>query len=142
MFAILLLLARSCPSITAPSHGTMSCITGQVTDGSCTFLCQPGFDLIGSTNRTCLPNQSWSGQMSSCSRAFCPSLVGPINSTVLYPCPHQYQDTCTNLCNAGYTIEGLGNQIVWVETCDLVSNSTGVNWDMQRRCIGIIIVLY
>ena len=35
---------------------------------TCIFSCNPGYELQGSDNRTCLANQAWSTQLPSCSR--------------------------------------------------------------------------
>ena len=135
---ILFSIARNCSVITNPMNGNMTCTGDYVTDQNCTFTCEPGYDLMGSSLRTCLPNQTWSGQMPSCVRSSCPKLTSSTHSTVLYPCGYLFQDTCTYLCNAGYTIEGLGTDVIsWNLTCDLDNSSSSVSWNIQRQCTGM-----
>ena len=47
------LLAQPCEKIFSPPHGGMNC-SGLVTDATCSFSCEPGYDLVGSQSRTLL----------------------------------------------------------------------------------------
>ena len=57
--------AQPCGKIDTPLNGTMNC-SGLVTDTSCSFSCDPGYDLVGSQFRTCLPFSRWSGNLTFC----------------------------------------------------------------------------
>ena len=57
--------AQPCENIDTPLNGTMNC-SGLVTDASCSFSCDPGYDLVGSQFRTCLPSSRWSGNFTFC----------------------------------------------------------------------------
>lgn len=59
------LTAQLCEKLGPPWQGRMTC-SGMVTDANCTFSCNPGYDLVGSPFRTCLPSSSWSGKQTSC----------------------------------------------------------------------------
>ena len=54
----------SCPTLTSPYNGIISCSLGD--DGvpsyedTCSFTCNTGYELTGSDNRTCQNNGSWS----------------------------------------------------------------------------------
>ena len=53
----------TCPPLTAPKNGSIDCEFGD--DGfptrwdSCTFTCDPGFELYGSSTRKCLAWWGW-----------------------------------------------------------------------------------
>ena len=49
----------------APPHGRMNC-SGFVTNETCWFTCEDGYDIQGSEKRTCLNSSKWSGQQTSC----------------------------------------------------------------------------
>ena len=51
--------------IDTPLNGTMNC-SGLVTDASCSFSCDPGYDLVGSRFRTCLSPSKWGGNLTFC----------------------------------------------------------------------------
>ena len=57
--------AQPCEEINPPWQGRITCF-GMVTDTNCTFSCNPGYDLVGSQSRTCLPSSRWSGNRTSC----------------------------------------------------------------------------
>ncbi|XP_065903516.1 CUB and sushi domain-containing protein 1-like isoform X2 [Dysidea avara] len=60
----------TCPSIVHPVNGMINCSLGD--DGvhsyedTCCFTCNTGYELIGSDNRTCQSNGSWSGNGTKC----------------------------------------------------------------------------
>ena len=58
--------AVDCGRPKVPVNGT---VVGEKTTflSKVTFLCNDGFDLTGSTSRTCQANKQWSGQETSCS---------------------------------------------------------------------------
>jgi len=62
----------SCPSLTDPNNGLITCSLGG--DGvpsyedTCSFTCNTGYDLTGSDTRTCQINGSWSGPEIMCGR--------------------------------------------------------------------------
>ena len=62
----------TCPSLTEPNNGTITCSLGD--DGvpsfedTCSFTCNTGYELTGSDTRTCQSNMSWSGSETMCIR--------------------------------------------------------------------------
>lgn len=60
----------TCPTLDAPSNGTIDCSLGR--DGLltnrdiCRFTCNPGFVLRGSTRRRCIIRGIWNGQDTTC----------------------------------------------------------------------------
>ena len=53
-----------CPSLTEPNNGALNCSLGD--DGvpsyedTCSFTCNTGYELTGSSTRTCQSDGSWS----------------------------------------------------------------------------------
>ena len=61
--------AITCPSLPIPKHGQkVGCIdpVWEPYDTHCSFACQAGYSLLGSSVRRCLQNSTWSGVASSC----------------------------------------------------------------------------
>ena len=62
----------SCPLLTDPSNGVISCSLGD--DGvhsyedTCSYTCNTGYELTGSDNRSCESGGSWSGSDGVCRR--------------------------------------------------------------------------
>ena len=131
MIDILFSIARNCSEIINPMNGNMTCTGDYVTDQNCTFTCEPGYDLMGSSLCTCLPNQTWSGQMSSCTRSSCPKLTSSQCCIPVIICFKTHVHFCVMLDTR------LGTDVIsWNSTCDL-DNSSSVNWNIQRQCTGI-----
>ena len=69
---LLSLIIVSCPSLTDPNNGTITCSLGD--DGvpsyedTCSFTCNTGYELTGSDTRTCQSDGSWSGSDDVCRR--------------------------------------------------------------------------
>ncbi|XP_065899232.1 uncharacterized protein [Dysidea avara] len=62
-----------CINLTTPSNGEItSCSSGSIGVGferdSCSFICNTGYELTGSDNRTCQSDGSWSGDEIMCNR--------------------------------------------------------------------------
>jgi len=49
----------------SPPHGRMNC-SGLVTNETCLFVCDDGYELQGSKKRTCLNSSKWDGQQAYC----------------------------------------------------------------------------
>lgn len=60
---------KSCQELHVPANGNMRCSQERPTiDTECTFTCDPGFQLVGSQVRTCLPVAMWDGIPAYCKR--------------------------------------------------------------------------
>ena len=58
-----------CPSLPSPSNGVKTGCTDPLSEryGTvCSFACNVGYNLTGSSRRQCLKNEKWSGLGSSC----------------------------------------------------------------------------
>ncbi|XP_033125717.1 CUB and sushi domain-containing protein 3-like, partial [Anneissia japonica] len=79
---------------------------------SVSYKCQPGYTIVGSTNRTCQPDKSWSGTLPSCSPNDCGNLDNIENGMTSYTGTTFGMNT-TYTCNIGYNING-----VMIRTCE------------------------
>lgn len=132
-FAVLLFFSTAllCPVLTAPQNGTVHCPFGRTTGSMCSFSCDAGFTLIGSSRRICRTNTIWTGTLTFCRSLQCVSLEPPKNGVIVSPCHYDYRSTCTVLCTFGYTLEGPG-----VQTCILNSQTGAVHWTEPPMCNG------
>lgn len=63
-----------CPKTPILLNGSKYCSNGNNIGSYCNMTCAPGYQLIGSSSRTCLKTGVWSGKMTSCVKgllAFC-----------------------------------------------------------------------
>lgn len=66
-FSFLFYLARLCAEIMAPGFGEVFC-DGYVVGKTCDFQCNQGYELIGSKDRRCQTDGTWSGPETKCQR--------------------------------------------------------------------------
>ena len=95
-------------------------------DGSnCTFSCNPGYELQGPQNGTCLPNHTWSGEKPSCEPKNCPNRIllndgeHILNESL---CQLHYRAQCRLFCNEGHK----GDDVIYV--CTVTSNPAVIDW--------------
>ena len=67
-----LLLVITCPSLTAPANGVISCSLGADRvynpGDTCNITCNDDYELTGSSIRTCQNDGNWRGSDTTCSR--------------------------------------------------------------------------
>ena len=114
-----------------PHNGNISCDGEHVTDTTCTFECDLGYGLVGSVNRTCLPNNTWSGETTNCNILLCEELQNPENGIVILPCSQEYGTICTIECLPGY----FTTEEVPVQLCN-VTEAGEVEWTTAPVCEG------
>ena len=90
---------------------------------TCSFTCNTGYELTGSTERTCQSDGSWSGSSVSCIIMECPSSSLPMNSMLAESCSSTYQSLCELQCQEGFT--GTGDPLY---VCDVLSNRQSMMW--------------
>ena len=132
-----------CPT---PMNGILQCpngATGMYGD-TCTFSCNPGYELQGTQTGTCLANQTWSGGLSSCVLQKCPvriltsnaSFVSVTNST----CTRTYSTQCTLSCPENF----IGVDITYL--CNVTSDPAVVDWipigGVHSACEKGLLLLY
>ena len=64
-----------CVQLSQPTNGRISCSLGDdgVTsfEDTCAFTCNSGYEVSGSSMRTCQSDGSWSGMTTTCTRSEC-----------------------------------------------------------------------
>lgn len=98
---------------------------------TCNFSCDPGFALVGSMERICQPNNTWTGSNASCDIMLCEELQSVRNGFVVSPCNREFQSVCSVTCGDGYYTEGPYSQ-----TCG-VSDNGAVQWSSAPVCRGM-----
>lgn len=105
-----------CNPLKTPSNGRLS-LTKTSYNGQAKFVCDDGFNLIGSETITCTTNGNWSDNIPHCkSIHHCPALEVPENGVLIYASDSGViDDNMTSYplgtfveikCNSGFTIEG------------------------------------
>ncbi|XP_035675655.1 sushi, von Willebrand factor type A, EGF and pentraxin domain-containing protein 1-like [Branchiostoma floridae] len=96
-----------CPPLSPIANGQMS--GGHLFNDQVMFVCNSGFDLSGSSSRTCQADGTWSGIQPVCDPVVCPDTSSPAHGSVtggLY-----LGDTATYSCDPGYELHGSATQI-------------------------------
>ena len=108
-------------------NGIVSCsmVNGQMFsyEDTCSFTCNTGYELTGSSERTCQSDGSWSGSPVSCIIMECPSSSLPMNSMLAESCSSTYQSMCELQCQEGFNGTGDPSYV-----CDVLSNGSSVMW--------------
>ncbi|XP_020615812.1 CUB and sushi domain-containing protein 3-like isoform X2 [Orbicella faveolata] len=96
--------AVDCGAPTSPINGSSS---GTVTTFSNTikFSCDVGFDLVGSSTRTCMADKTWSGEMPVCKAVDCGKLAAPMNGTLLGK-ETTFLSEVEIICDEGFILRG------------------------------------
>ena len=120
-----------------PQNGNISCDGEHVTDTTCMFECDLGYGLAGSINRTCLPNNAWSGETTYCNILLCEELENPENGSILLPCGQEYGTICNIECSPGFhtTVK------VPVQRCTVIGIGEA-EWTPAPACPGKIKNIY
>ena len=99
-----------CPELTDPMNGIMSCsmVNSRMFsyEDTCSFTCDTGYELTGSSERTCHSDGNWSGSPVSCIIMECPSSSLPMNSMLAKSCNSMHQSMCELQCEEGFSGTG------------------------------------
>jgi len=102
----------------------------------CTYTCDPGYELTGSSIRQCLSNRSWSGADVTCDILHCNNLTNAVeNSVLVNDCGSEFGSVCSLGCETGYS--SVGNNTF---TCDIVNDV--IQWSNSIagelfQCVGM-----
>ncbi|XP_022803616.1 sushi, von Willebrand factor type A, EGF and pentraxin domain-containing protein 1-like isoform X2 [Stylophora pistillata] len=123
----------TCPSLPIPTNGgKKGCedTVSELYDTLCSFYCNDGYSLVGSSARRCLENGTWSGETSLCLLITCSPLVPPTDVSISpSSCSSisNYGQTCRLTCSRpGYSPNGTSSR-----TCGRDGQWTGSN---DTRC--------
>ena len=114
-----------------PQNGNIFCDGEHVTDTTCEFECDLGYGLFGPTSRTCLPNNTWSGDPTYCEILLCEALQNPENGSVVLPCGREYGTICNIECSTGFYTTAEAP----VQICN-VTGKDKVEWTPAPACQG------
>ena len=132
------ILIVSCSSLIDPNNGMMNCSLGDdnITsyEDTCGFTCNTGYQQIGSSQRTCQSDGSWSGSPVSCIFVECNSSSLPMNSMLLGSCISVNQSMCELQCQEGFNGTGDPSYV-----CVTLNNGSsgmwiaeGISWECER----------
>ncbi|GFR11206.1 sushi, von Willebrand factor type A, EGF and pentraxin domain-containing protein 1 [Trichonephila clavata] len=76
-----------------------------VVDATIQYECEVGYNLIGTTTRTCSENKKWSGEAPHCERVVCPVPVAPAHGEIAWR-GHSFADSLIVTCFEGYDLVG------------------------------------
>ncbi|XP_078664090.1 E-selectin-like [Branchiostoma floridae x Branchiostoma belcheri] len=134
--------AVQCPILTAPVNGA---ITGNnYYQDVVTFLCDPGYDLVGIPSLTCQADATWSGIVPTCTRIQCPALPSPMNGDSSGP--NYYQDVVQFTCDPGYDLVGESSSTcqadrTWssnVPSCNDIDECSATNGGCDHVCTNTL----
>ncbi|KFM77244.1 Sushi, von Willebrand factor type A, EGF and pentraxin domain-containing protein 1, partial [Stegodyphus mimosarum] len=93
-----------CPRPVSPAHGTVL-FRALVVDSTVHFSCSEGYEITGSPNSTCLPDQTWSTDPPICQVIVCPSVKNPKHGRTIGS-NYTYGSKLEFKCNSKYKIDG------------------------------------
>ncbi|XP_024135227.1 E-selectin [Oryzias melastigma] len=90
-------------------------------NSTCSFRCEPGFELQGAAHRKCSENGQWSGVAPTCKAVRCPPPEAPENGHInCSDGPPVFTSQCSITCDEGFTLDG--HELL---TCGRHGNWTG-----------------
>ncbi|XP_046385384.1 sushi, von Willebrand factor type A, EGF and pentraxin domain-containing protein 1-like isoform X2 [Ischnura elegans] len=146
---------KKCPALQQPRDGIVQCEQklssrrdnsslllgpkdGFLPNTICQFDCNPGYHLVGSAKRTCLPNGIWDGLQVYCKAKSCPSLPSLPHGKVFPPTciGRQHHSviitSCLLVCDPGYVLWGVRDRLEWeTNQGKLVCGPDG-NWELTN----------
>ncbi|KAG7230829.1 hypothetical protein INR49_019643, partial [Caranx melampygus] len=133
-------LAKRCPTINSPTHGSFSCLDphGEFSFGSqCTSTCEEGFLLNGTADTNCTSVGKWSRNVPLCLAKRCPSLSPPTHGSLSCSDPHEefsFSSQCMFTCEEGFVLNGTGD----TECTSVGMWSTKTPHCMAKRCHPLV----
>lgn len=112
----------TCPPLSKPENGAR--FGKNLFGSSIKYYCYDGYKLVGSEERMCSENQTWTGTEPRCEPFTCPPLSDPLNGRV--NAGVSVNSVATYVCNNGYELQGPQRRI-----CRVKENWTG----SEPKCI-------
>ncbi|XP_063748264.1 P-selectin isoform X2 [Eleginops maclovinus] len=129
-------LAKSCPTLSSPSHGSLVCSGphGELSFASqCTSTCEEGFVMNGTADTECTSLGTWSTDIPRCLAKSCPTLSSPSHGSLDCSGPHgefRFASQCTSTCKDGFVMNGTAD----TECTSLGTWSTDIPRCLAKRC--------
>ena len=139
LYNVLFISLVSCSVLTAPDSGVINCSLGDNSyEDTCSFTCNPGYELTGSDTRTCQSDGNWSGSQASCIKMKCSVSSLPLDSILPESCNNTYQSTCELQCAEGfngtggslYACEISGSSVMWMPMGEVWKCEGGGNYSL------------
>jgi hypothetical protein len=117
---------KQCSTLSVPTYGSYSCSSSTQFGSTCTFVCDPGFQLSHSVPLSCNASALWSQPTPSCSPKQCYTMTNTPTGT--WSCTnggygiYAYNSVCTLTCQYGTVLSGSN-----VRTCISTGEWSGVN---------------
>ncbi|XP_028402727.1 CUB and sushi domain-containing protein 3-like [Dendronephthya gigantea] len=118
-------LAKSCSDPGAPMHGYKQGVSYFISD-EVTFGCDHCYRLVGSSRRTCLKNETWSGTQPTCELITCPTLKNTDNATV---------EQSSRSCNEKATYTCRDSRLTILGSGQKICNESGMWEGAEPKCI-------
>ncbi|XP_047230143.1 E-selectin isoform X3 [Girardinichthys multiradiatus] len=102
--------AITCQNPDGEAHMIADCskpLTGLHPSSTCSFSCEPGFDLQGANTTTCSKDGQWSEAIPTCNAVRCLLLDAPENGRI--NCSHSqplFNSQCSFTCDQDYSLDG------------------------------------
>ena len=119
----------TCQTLLTPTNGSLICTNGSKINSICSYSCDVGHQLIGSSQRTCQLSKFWSGVSALCRPLQCSQLNPPDNGFIQLPCSRNYLSKCSVRCYNGYNITNRSD----IVKCHLI-DVTKVEWTSFGKC--------
>lgn len=162
---VILIVVKTCPSLPIPYYGLAICknhdlglfydysprnttfiahfndddlrITEPLPiDTDCNFKCGPGYFLVGSSSRSCLPLSKWDGLQSACKPILCTALprvpFGMYDPTDCDEGKSAHGTNCTISCDEGFELKGPAFKL-----CNGKRNGVWSNKNKNVKCIDV-----
>ena len=118
-----------CGTLDHPANGSVS-ITGTTYLSTATYSCLDGFNISGSSERTCLSDGNWNSSVPSCILVYCSSLVDPVSGNVSIS-GYTYMSTAIYTCVVGFYLMGSDTRVCmsdgnWNGSVPICVSSTSV----------------
>lgn len=81
-------------------------VSGMLYNSIVTYECDIGYNMTGSSQRTCLSSGSWSGTAPSCNPIVCDTPTKVISNGRSFGNSSTYQSVVTYICDPGYNLNG------------------------------------
>jgi hypothetical protein len=94
---------RTCAALSAPQHGLIFPPSGIASQQSVFLQCERGYETTTTANLICV-NGQYIGELSTCSRVSCGSLIVP-NGIVSRTGPVSFNSSISVACNTGYFLQ-------------------------------------
>jgi hypothetical protein len=96
----------TCGVLSGIQRGRIRCSDEDRYNSECSYYCNSGFSIYGSSTRRCLETGKWSGEEPDCHRVSCPALIAPEYGMMTCNQGSHHNSTCSIDCEKCFTLVG------------------------------------